>query len=88
MIVALTGESRFIPHRSASAATPAASSLSPYRKCLGSTSSITEGFLPEAFPIKASDYSGHVEDDEEFYQASARPCEAKCGWPGLARVED
>ena len=47
-----------------------------------------EGFLPEAFPIKASDYSGHVEDDEEFYQASARPCEAKRGWPGLARVED
>ncbi|PYV53770.1 MAG: hypothetical protein DMG98_20025 [Acidobacteria bacterium] len=35
---------------------PAASSLPPYRKCLGSTSGFAEGFLSEAFPIKASDH--------------------------------
>jgi hypothetical protein len=37
--------------------TPAAFSLPPYRKCLGSTSGFTGGFPPEAFPIKASDHS-------------------------------
>ena len=29
---------------------------SPHRKCLGSTPGFAEGFLPEAFPIKASDH--------------------------------
>jgi hypothetical protein len=38
--------------------TPAASSLSPYRKRLGSAFFPTRNVLPESFPIKASDYTG------------------------------
>jgi RNA polymerase sigma-70 factor, ECF subfamily len=47
--------------------TPVASSQSPYRKRLGSTSCLTRGLLPEAFPIKASDYSD-VDRDKRVYE--------------------
>src|SRR5712664_237822 len=40
--------------------TPAASSLSPYRKRLGSASSSTRKRLSEAFPIKASDHTANL----------------------------